>query len=80
MGFSKQEYWSGLPFPSPGNLSDPRIEPKSLALQADDLTSEPPGKPLIKSNTSLLKSYKIQKRMKKFISNPLFFPIEKGKH
>ena len=45
MGFSRQEYWSGLPFPFPGNLPDPGIEPRSLALQADALTSEPPGKP-----------------------------------
>jgi len=45
MGFSRQEYWSGLPFPSPGDLPDPGIEPKSPALQADALTSEPPGKP-----------------------------------
>ena len=44
MGFSRQEYWSGLPFPSPGDLPDPGIEPRSLALQADALTSEPPGK------------------------------------
>ena len=44
MGFSKQEYWSGLPFPSPGDLPDPGIEPRSPALQADALTSEPPGK------------------------------------
>ena len=44
MGFSRQEYWSGLPFPSPGDLSDPGIEPGSLALQADALPSEPPGK------------------------------------
>ena len=43
MGFSRQEYWSGLPFPSPGDLPDPRIEPRSLALQEDSLTSEPPG-------------------------------------
>ena len=43
-GFSRQEYWSGLPFPSPGNLPDPGIEPRSPALQADALTSEPPGK------------------------------------
>ena len=43
MGFSRQEYWSGLPFPSPGDLSYPGIEPKSPALQADALTSEPPG-------------------------------------
>ena len=44
MGFSRQEYWSGLPFPSPGGLPDPGIEPRSPALQADALTSEPPGK------------------------------------
>ena len=41
MGFSRQEYWSGLPFPSPGELPDPGIEPGSPAFQADDLTSEP---------------------------------------
>ena len=40
MGFSRQEYWSGLPFPSPGDLPDPGIEPKSPALQADDLPTE----------------------------------------
>ena len=40
MGFSRQEYWSGLPFPSPGDLSDLGIEPRSPALQADALTSE----------------------------------------
>ena len=44
MGFSRQEYWSGLPFPSPGNLPDPGIEPRSLALWTDALPSEPPGK------------------------------------
>ena len=43
--FSRQENWSGLPFSSPGELSDPGIEPGSLALQADALPSEPPGKP-----------------------------------
>ena len=48
MGFSRQEYWSGSPFPSPGDLPDPGIKPKSPALQADALTSEPPGKPDIK--------------------------------
>ena len=41
MGFSRQEYWSGLPFPSPGDLPDPGIEPRSPTLQADALTSEP---------------------------------------
>ena len=45
MGFSRQEYWSGLPFPSAGDLPNPGIEPRSPALQADALTSEPPGKP-----------------------------------
>ena len=45
MGFSRQEYWSGLPFPSPGDLPNPGIEPTSPPLQADALTSEPPGKP-----------------------------------
>ena len=45
MEFSRQEYWSGLSFPSPGNLPNPGIEPRSPALQADALLSEPPGKP-----------------------------------
>ena len=40
MKFSRQEYWSGLPFSSPGDLSDPGIKPRSLALQADALLSE----------------------------------------
>ena len=44
MEFSRQEYWSGLPFPSPGDLPDPGIEPRSPALQEDALLSEPPGK------------------------------------
>ena len=41
-GFSRQEYWSGLPFPSPEDLPNPGIEPRSPALEADALTSEPP--------------------------------------
>ena len=45
MGFSRQEYWSGLPFPSPGDLPNPGIEPRSPALQVDSLPSELPGKP-----------------------------------
>ena len=46
MGFSRQEYWSGLPFPSPGDLPN-QLEPRSPALQVDSLLSEPPpGKPL----------------------------------
>ena len=51
VGFSRQEYWSGLPFPSPRDLPDPGIEPGLPALQADSLPSEPPGKPFV---TSLL--------------------------
>ena len=43
MKFSRQEYWSGLPFPSPGDLPDPGIEPRSPALQADALPSELKG-------------------------------------
>ena len=43
MGFSRQEYWSGLPFPSSGDCPDPGIEPWSPVLQADFLWSEPPG-------------------------------------
>jgi len=46
MGFSGQEYWSGLPFPSPGDLPDPGIEPRSSPLQEDSLLAEPLGKPL----------------------------------
>ena len=44
-GFSRQEYWSGLPFPSQGDLLDPGIKPGSPALQADSLLAELPGKP-----------------------------------
>ena len=59
LGFSRQEYWSGLPIPSPGDLPDPGIEPRSPALQADALISEPPEKPYyicesVKKTTGLL--------------------------
>ena len=47
MGFPRQEYWSGLPFPSPGNLPDPGIESRFPALLEDSLLSEPPGKPRV---------------------------------
>ena len=53
MGFSRQEYWCGLPFPSPGDLPDPGIEPRYPALRADALTSEPPGKPQDGINTNI---------------------------
>ena len=52
MEFSRQEYWSGLPFPSPGDLPNPGIKPKSPALQTDALLSEPPGKPNIDDNNT----------------------------
>ena len=45
IGFSRQEYWSGLPFPFPGDLPDPGIKPGSPALRADSLPTELPGKP-----------------------------------
>ena len=47
MGFFQQEYWSGLPFPLPGDLPDPGIKPISLALAGRFFTTEPPGKPLV---------------------------------
>ena len=62
MGFSRQEYWSGLPFPSPGDLPDPGIEPGSPTFQADALTSEPPGKPVAQKEEafSVVKTVKRQ--------------------
>ena len=50
MGFSRQEYWSGLPFPSTGDLPEPGIEPGSPTLEAGTLTSKPPGKPSYKNS------------------------------
>ena len=47
MGFFRQGYWNGLPFPFPGDLPDPGIEPGSPALQADSLLTELQGKPLV---------------------------------
>ena len=54
MGFSRQEYWSGLPFLSPRDLPNPGIKPGSPALQADALPSEPPGKPKVKMKVAQL--------------------------
>ena len=51
MGFSRQEYWSGLPFLSPEDLPDPGIEPDSPALQVDSVPCEPPGKPIVANET-----------------------------
>ena len=52
VGFSRQEYWSGLPFPSPGDLPNPGIEPRSPALPADALPPEPPGKTHMKEQAN----------------------------
>ena len=52
MGFSRQKYWSGLPFPSPGDLLNSGIKPVSPELQVDSFTTDPPGKPLDKDTGS----------------------------
>jgi len=53
MELSRREYWSGQPFPFPGGLPDPEIQPRYPALQADSLLSEPPGKPYFKQFIAL---------------------------
>ena len=53
MGFPRQEYWSGLPFPPPGDLPHPGIEPASLALAGRFFTTEPPGKPQYRHKLTL---------------------------
>ena len=58
--FSRQEYWSGLPFPSPEDLPNPGIEPRSPTLQAESLPSEPPGKTLTLSRKGYLPSQHTQ--------------------
>ena len=60
VGFSRQEYWSGLPFPSPGDLPNPGIEPRSPALQADALPSKPPGTLKVKQFESKETNLQIQ--------------------
>ena len=55
MGFSRQEYWSGLPFLSPGDL-DSGIEPGLLTLQVDYLLSQPPGKPVVRKKNNAMKT------------------------
>ena len=54
MGFSRQEYWSGWPFPSPGALPNPGMKPNLLHWQADSLLSEPPGKLKYPENSNLV--------------------------
>ena len=59
MGFSRQEYWSGLPFPSPGDLPDPGIKPRSPALQADSLPTELWGKPIKKAEHQRIDAFEL---------------------
>ena len=78
MKFSRQEYWSGLPFPSPGDLLEPGIEPGSPALQTDSLTSELPGKPsslytVIKNSSLIL--ILLFSFLNPVIFNVLLFPL-----
>ena len=65
MRFSRQEHWRGSPFPSPGDLPDPEIKPRSPTLQPDALTSEPPGKPVVVlSGKEPASQYRRQKRFR----------------
>ena len=67
MEFSRQEYWSVLPFPPPGNLPNPGIKARTPALQADSLPSEPPGKPeanIIILNGQTLKPFPLESERK----------------
>ena len=66
MEFSRQEYYSGLPFPSPGDLPYPGIKPRSPAFQADSLPTEPPGKPILYTILCSIK-YEISLSLKKYI-------------
>ena len=72
MGFSRQEYWSGLPFPPPGDLPDPAIEPRSPTLQADALTSHPPGKANL---DRIFKSRDITLSTKVCLVKAMVFPV-----
>ena len=66
-GLSRLEYWSGLPFPSPGDFSNLEIEPRSPALRADSLPSEPPGKRSCGSVSLKTKDVKILSRFQKLL-------------
>ena len=57
MGFSRQEYWSRLPFPSPGDLPDLKIEPESPGMAGRFFTTEPPGKPHLRMTKSQTKEF-----------------------
>ena len=74
MGFSRKEYWSGLPFPSPGDLPDPGIKPGSPALQADALLSEPPWKKSY-DQRGIFKSRNITLPTKVRLVEAMVFPV-----
>ena len=74
MEISRQEYWSGLPFPSPGYLPNPGIKPGSPALQADSLPTELLGKPMTNID-SILKSRDITLSTKVYIVKAMVFPV-----
>ena len=78
LGFSRQEYWSGLAYSSPGDLPDRGIEPRFPGLQEDSLPSEPPGKPNIKHsiNQICLKRVCNQRKSEEVVVGEL--PLEKG--
>ena len=69
MGFSRQKYWTGLPFPSPGDLPDSGIEPWSPTLQADFFISEPPGKASPGKNTRVSCHFLLQRMKVKSLSH-----------
>ena len=71
MGFSRQEYWSVLPFLSPGDLPNPGIELASPTLQAESLLSEPPGKGSFFKKKKKKKKIKKKKKKKKTVSRKL---------
>ena len=74
-GFSRQEYWSGLPFPSSGHLPDPGIKPRSPALQVDSLPTVPPGKPCFYLHLSLKATRCLSKKTKDFLYHFLIFLV-----
>ena len=88
MGFSRQEYWSGLPFPSPGNLPDSGVKPESPALEGGFLTTEPPGKcprftlliienhkKFFKSHLLIFTDYKLKLRKLKHENTYIYTPL-----
>ena len=77
IGFPRQESWSGLPFPSPGDLPDPGIEPASPALAGGFFTTEPPGKPLGQPH-SLPKEHDLRALMTFFLELTLGDSEEQG--